>query len=91
MPGQLNWPIEGDKCFDYWVEVGGSCYNCIRVCPFNKPDGWLHDATRVLIGARSGSLDKIMLKLDEVSGYGPDEGDPPEDFWDKDTYIHIKS
>jgi reductive dehalogenase len=88
-PGVLNWPVDGDICFGVWAEVGGSCYNCIRVCPFNKPEGWLHDATRILIGAKSGSLDKLLLKLDDASGYGG-KGIPPEKFWDIDTYVHVK-
>ncbi len=91
IPGLYHWPCEGDKCFAYWAEVGGSCYNCIRVCPFNKPESWLHDATRVLIGAKSGSIDNILLKLDDASGYGTEKGDDPRNFWDKDAYIHIKN
>lgn len=88
--GYYHWPVEGDKCFAEWARVGGSCYHCIRVCPFNKPEGWLHDATRILIGAKSGALDQLLLKLDDISGYGGEIGDPPEEFWDKDTYVHIK-
>lgn len=89
--GLYHWPVDGDKCFAYWSEVGGSCYNCIRVCPFNKPESWLHEATRILIGAKSGTIDKILLKMDDAAGYGSVKGDDPADFWDKDTYIHIKS
>jgi len=90
IPGLLHWPAEGDKCFGTWADVGGSCYQCIRVCPFQKPEGWLHDATRILIGAKSGSLDKVLLKLDDISGYGQIDGNPVDDFWDTDTYVHIK-
>ena len=50
--------------------------------------GWLHDATRLVIGARSYTLDKAMLKLDDASGYG-DQADLRE-FWQKDRYVHIK-
>ncbi|MCG8347582.1 MAG: reductive dehalogenase [Chloroflexales bacterium] len=91
IPGLYSWPVDGDKCFGYWAEVGGSCYNCIRVCPFNKPEGWLHEATRILIGVQSGPLNQLLLKLDDAAGYGSESGDDPRDFWDKDTYIHIKA
>ena len=87
-PGVLKWAIEGAKCQQYWSDMGTSCSMCITSCPFNKPQGWLHEATRVLIGARSGSVDKILLKLDDVSGYG--EGKPKEEFWTKDNYLHIR-
>ena len=91
IPGYYHWPLDGDKCFSYWAEVGGSCYNCIRVCPFNKPEGWLHEATRILIGVKSGTLDQVLLRLDNAAGFGGEHGTHPIHFWDKDTYIHIKS
>ncbi|MCG8353698.1 MAG: reductive dehalogenase [Chloroflexales bacterium] len=91
IPGFYHWPVEGDKCFGYWNEIGGGCSECIRVCPFNKPEGWLHDATRILIGVQSGPLNQLLLKLDDAAGYGSEAGDDPRDFWDKDTYIHIKA
>lgn len=87
-PGVLKWAIEGAKCQQYWSDMGTSCSKCLTSCPFNKPEGWLHEATRILIGAKSGALDKILLKLDDVSGYG--KGEPSEEFWSKDNYLHIK-
>ena len=88
-PGVMKWPLDSEKCFRGWQMAGGDCGNCIRVCPFNKPEGWLHEATRILIGAKSGSLDKLLLNLDDASGYG--EGDPSaEKFWSSDNFVHIK-
>lgn len=86
-PGVLKWAIQGSKCQQYWSDRGTSCSMCITSCPFNKPQGWLHEATRILIGARAGSIDKILLKLDDASGYG--KGKPKEQFWEKDNYLHI--
>jgi reductive dehalogenase len=86
--GALKWAINGAKCQNYWMKEGAECHICIRVCPFTKPDGWLHDATKILIGAKSGSIDSILLKLDDVSGYGP--GVPGGEFWEMDDYIHVK-
>ena len=64
------------------------CANCIRICPFNKPEGWLHDATRFLIGAESHTMDRVMLKLDDASGFGK-QADPRE-YWSKSHFVHIK-
>jgi len=88
-PGVLKWSANAEDCYTSWKANGSGCSVCVRVCPFNKPDeGWLHEATRILIGAKSGSLDSIMVKLDDASGYGKKE--PNLDFWEKDNYIHIK-
>ena len=89
-PGVLKWPVKATKCFNVWLANGMlDCGVCIRTCPFNKPDGWLHKVTRILIGAESGSIDKLLLKLDDASGYG-EQLDTIE-FWKKNNYIHIKT
>lgn len=87
-PGALKWAVNGAKCVQYWADSGSGCSQCIVACPFNKSEGWLHDATRVLIGAKSGSIDKILLKLDEVSGFGKPK--PAAAYWNMDQYVHIK-
>jgi hypothetical protein len=43
-----------------------------------------------LIGAKSGTLDSILLKLDEASGYGHEEGKSPEDFFDQENFMHLR-
>ena len=88
-PGVIKWPVDAEKCFFGWQAMGSGCGVCIRVCPFNKPGNWLHEVTRIMIGAKSGSLDKALLKLDDVSGYGATE--PKTHFWESDNYIHIKN
>lgn len=87
-PGVLRWTVSGIKCQQQWAASGVSCSICKSVCPFNKPEGWLHEATRILIGAQSGTIDKLLLKLDDVSGFGKKM--TSEEFWEKDTYVHIK-
>ena len=88
-PGVLKWPIDAEKCLRGWMTFGSGCASCIRSCPFNKPDSWLHDATRILIGVESGAIDSLLLNLDDASGYG--QATSAEDaFWQKDNYIHIK-
>jgi reductive dehalogenase len=78
-PGIFRWPVHHPKCHLVWAQTGMDCANCVRVCPFNKPDGWLHDATRLLIGANNHTIDKVMLKLDDASSFG--EQADPRRFW----------
>lgn len=78
--GTLKWYIEPESCNDY---NGFSCSNCKRVCPFNKPNNsWLHRAIRTGINVKSGLLDKIMVTLDQASGYG--EEVQATEFWKMD-------
>jgi len=88
-PGVLKWPVEMFKCYAFWNQNGINCSNCIAVCPFNKPESWIHDAARLLIGAKSGVLNKGILKLDDAGGYGLPKD--PNAYWKKDHFIHIKS
>jgi len=87
-PGVMKWPLDNEKCFAGWQMAGGDCGNCIRVCPFNKPSNWLHEATRILIGAKAGPIDSLLVKLDTAAGYGGKNN--PNDFWKKEKYLHIK-
>lgn len=95
-PNVKKWQVTQRTCHIFWSEGGTGCGNCLGICPFNKPAGWLHDATRILIGAKSGALDQIMVKLDEASGYGGTDGqdvngDLIDYFWkEKKEFVHIK-
>ncbi|MHA2325335.1 MAG: reductive dehalogenase, partial [Promethearchaeota archaeon] len=35
-PGVKKYYIDGEKCFEYWVENSSDCGNCIAACPFSK-------------------------------------------------------
>ncbi len=89
-PGTLKWPIDAGACYKFMAELGGgACSNCVRSCPFTKPQGWLHEATRLLISGESKAIDKILLRLDDASGYG--EQIDPDQFWNSDNFLHVKS
>ena len=78
--GLLRWPMNAEKCFAFWAAQGGSCANCIRVCPFNKPPGWLH--TLVKWGVRHTRwLDTLFLWGDDLFGYGKQID--ADEFWGK--------
>lgn len=34
--GILRWAVDHDKCYQFWVDNGGDCSNCIAVCPFDR-------------------------------------------------------
>ena len=86
--GVLKWSSNPEKCWEGWIANGSGCGVCIRVCPFNKPESWLHDVTRIMIGAESGSIDSLLVNLDDAGGYGKKE--PNMVFWESDKFIHIK-
>ena len=67
--GILRWPIKADKCAGWFGQNGGDCANCIRVCPFNKPPGPLHDAVRWGI-KHTPVLNPLFVKVDDALGYG---------------------
>ena len=53
------------------------------MCPFNKPNNsWLHRMIRGMIEGRMVSADKVMVKLDQASGYGKQTEDT--EFWKLD-------
>jgi len=33
-PGIYRWAVDHDKCYEFWIENGGDCSNCIAACPF---------------------------------------------------------
>jgi reductive dehalogenase len=68
-PGVLKWPIDAEQCYKYWLANGLDCANCIRVCPFNKGEGWLHDLARAAI-KNAPWLNPLFVWLDDVLGYG---------------------
>jgi len=67
--GPLKWYVDGEKCHMYWTKSRCDCGMCIRVCPFNKSLGLLHDATRWFI-ERFPMLDWSILQGEKALGYG---------------------
>jgi len=69
-PGALKWYTNPDTCLAFWRKNGASCSNCIRSCPFNKRPAWFHDLARLLIRRRSHLVDRFLVFLDDLCGYG---------------------
>ncbi len=78
-PGVLKWYINPEKCLAFWRAQGASCANCIRACPFNKPEGWLHDLARRFVRLGSGAVNRALVALDDLLRYGRQAD--PERFW----------
>lgn len=77
--GLYRWPVNGEKCIAFWERNhSGSCLNCIRVCPFNKPSGWLHEAVKYGVNHYRW-LDRAFLWGDSLFGYGKKHN--ADEFW----------
>ncbi len=76
--GYETWDFDFETCTKYRLgnPSGIGCGHCIKVCPWNKPDGLTHDMVRWLV-AHVPSLDGLIVKMDDVFGYGK------QDFRDK--------
>lgn len=85
--GVLQWQVDHKKCYAYWAEVGTNCGICIRVCPFNKGPGKIHDVTRWFI-KHLRIIDPFFVKLDDIMGYG--KYHPADKFWDTIEDENIK-
>ena len=65
----LKWPVDAEKCIQWWFRNRAHCTVCIRVCPFNKPDTSFHSLIRGTI-ARTPRFNKALLRGDQLMGYG---------------------
>ena len=77
--GVLKWYVDAEKCFAFWAKNRMDCINCIRVCPFNKAPGIVHDAIRAMI-KKTTLFNSLFTKVDSFLGY--DKMHPAKDFWD---------
>ncbi|MFX1605757.1 MAG: reductive dehalogenase [Promethearchaeota archaeon] len=68
-PGIRKWYVDVETCYGFWVENGSECSNCIRSCPYNKKDGFLHRTVLWLVQHASW-LNRLIIKMDDIVGYG---------------------
>ena len=80
MNGYENWRFDSERCTRYRInnQGGSSCGRCIRVCPWNKPEGPSRDITRWLV-RHAPRLDPVLVKLDGLRGHG--KPDALYDWW----------
>lgn len=63
--GFRHWTIDQDKCFAFWKNIGTDCGFCIRVCPYTKPDTFIHKLVRWYI-SRNPINQRIALFMDDL-------------------------
>lgn len=78
--GTQKWYVNAEKCFAFWAKNRSDCANCIRVCPFNKPHGMIHDFSRLLVRKKSPHFNRFLIWVDDILGY--DKAVAAESFWD---------
>ncbi len=78
--GILKWYVDGEKCFSFWAKIRMDCANCIRVCPYNKPPGFIHDMVRG-ITQRTSLFNPFFTWMDSLLKY--DRPFSAEKFWGK--------
>ena len=77
--GLFRWPLDAEKCFGFLSRNGSDCGVCIRVCPFNKTPGVLHDWVRWGV-KNTRWLDSLFVRVDDWLGYG--KRGKTSDFWE---------
>ncbi len=68
--GYECWQLDVERCTKFRIlnPHGSACGRCIKVCPWNKPSGWLHDRARWIAG-HTPWLDGFLVRMDSVMGY----------------------
>ena len=77
--GVSKWYIHPETCFEFWSKNWMDCNNCVRVCPFNKPHGAIHNSARYLI-RKLPALNQMLIWMDDLFGYGKPIAS--KDFWE---------
>jgi len=69
--GYEVWKFDVERCTKYRItnQNGSACGRCIKVCPWNKPERRTHDLVRWMV-KHTPSLDKLIIKMDDIWGYG---------------------
>ena len=74
--GYETWHFDAEQCSKFRLNNphGSACGRCIKVCPWNKPEGWTHDLVRWII-ERTPTMNNFFIKMDDVMGYGKPDMD----------------
>jgi reductive dehalogenase len=44
--GVEKWVLNAETCFDFWGKIGTDCSLCMTICPFSRPNNYLHNGVR---------------------------------------------
>lgn len=67
--GALKWYNDHEKCLRYWASIRTDCNQCVRLCPFNKPPGRIHDVSRLMIRLKQPWITRMLVRMDRLMGY----------------------
>jgi reductive dehalogenase len=88
-----KWYVNVDTCYEFWVKNSADCSNCLRVCPFTKPQGMGHDIARYFI-KNFPVFNKFWLWLDNFMAKMPwwryGKKARPNQFWRSNKYLDRK-
>ncbi|NOY58109.1 MAG: reductive dehalogenase [Calditrichaeota bacterium] len=66
--GVVKWSTNQAACYRYWREVGTDCGICMRVCPYSKPNNFVHNVIR--FAATNSPLSRKLSILADDLFYG---------------------
>jgi 3-chloro-4-hydroxyphenylacetate reductive dehalogenase len=78
--GYECWKLDVERCSKFRIgnQLGSSCGTCIKVCPWNKPPGLIHDAVRWIV-KNTPFLDRTIVKMDNLMDYA--KAQPEKQWW----------
>jgi len=78
--GYLRYEFDTERCTKYRLmnQNGAYCGRCVKVCPWNKPDGVIHEVVRSAI-RYTPFANSTWVWLDTLLGYG--QQDPRYKWW----------
>jgi len=65
--GYETWKIDERRCasFNILNKTGTICNNCVKVCPWTRPDAWQHNLVRWGV-TRSSVARRLVVKADNI-------------------------
>ena len=72
--GYMWWEVDMDRCTKYRVmnQNGCGCGRCVKVCPWNKAPGLMHDVVRWAI-RKTPAANPMWVRFDDLLGYGKED------------------
>ncbi|WP_417349888.1 reductive dehalogenase [Ferrimonas sp.] len=84
--GVLKYYNDAKKCYKFWADNNVACTNCIKSCPWNKPDFWHHRLIDASNTFTRGPIHSFMREMDSLFGYGNmDVAKAHKLFWHKEV------
>ena len=62
--GSDRWIIKREACYEFWRKCGTDCAKCIYVCPYSKPNNFMHKIIRIA-NSKSTGFQKLFVKGDD--------------------------